>query len=159
MVSFDSFHHYQHTRTHSSLHKHITHTHIHTHTHTHPHTHIHVHIETSHPCTHTNITYTDHTYTRQKHTHVQYISLTKIEVMSYIFSAVANGACSQGNQLQNNMQECQISRYIMLKAHGQSTEGCGTATIDSRPLTSQKVGGYVTFQGIQGVQVWQAYVL
>ena len=126
------------THAHTPAYTNTSRTHTYTHTHTPTPTH-------THPRTHTNITYTHHTYTHQKHTHVQYISLPKIEAMSYIFSAVANGACSQGNQLQNNMQECQISRYIMLKAHGQSTEGCGTATIDSRSLTSQKVGGYVTF--------------
>ena len=39
-----------------------------------------------------------------------------------IFPVVANGGGSQGNQLQNNMQKCQISCYI--KVH-ESTEGCG----------------------------------
>ena len=61
--------------------------------------------------------------------------------MSYIFPAVANGAGSQGDQMQNNMQTCRISCYIMLNV--KSTEGCGAGTID-RPLTSQKVGGMAT---------------
>ena len=77
----------------------------------------------------------------QVHAHIPYLS-HGFNTMSYIFPAVANGAGSQGNQMQNNMQTCQITCYIMLNV--KSTEGCGTGTID-RPLTSQKVGGYVEF--------------